>query len=279
MSDDLTAVTEQQAQDVVSTSGFTFGGKPLIRGRQQKPLKLFIYGRNGIGKTTFASQFDKPVLLDLEDNASHVEIDRWFLSAYKDVQTFLYELRIQPHDFKTVILDSVDALQNLIIEDIVTRHNVKTLSDVGGYGAAYAELKTEFGNILKRMNALFRKEMNIIFTGHETVSRIEEPGERVYDRITPAIREPNYSQICNWCFAVFYATSRVRREAEENLGFNQTRKSNVSRVSTRIFYTEPSAAHLAKNIFKLPNPMEINYALLKESIESFYNSLTPNEEK
>jgi nucleoside-triphosphatase THEP1 len=257
---------------------FIFGGKPLTQGREKKPLKLFIYGRNGIGKTTFACQFDKPVLLDLEDNASHIESDRFFLSSYKEVKSFLYELKIQKHDFKTVILDSLDMLQALIIEDILARHQVKTLAEVGGFGAAYGELKSEFGNILKRMDALFQHGMNIIFTGHETISRIEEPGEKVYDRVTPAIREPNYSQICNWCFGVFYATSRVRREAEENLGFNQKRKGNVSRVSTRVFYTEPSAAHLAKNIFKLSNPLDIDYPLFKQEIENFYNP-SPNKEE
>lgn len=278
MPDELMPVTERDSGRGNARPIFTFGGKPLTQGREKKPLKLFIYGRNGIGKTTFASQMDSPVLLDLEDNASHLTVDRQLLTNYRDIQSFLLALKTQEHPFKTVILDSVDVLEDLMIEDILNRHQVKTLKDVGGYGAGYAELTAEFANLMKRMDALFKQGLNVTFLGHETVTRVEEPGEKIYDRVAPAIREANYSQICNWCFGVFYATSRVRREAEEELGFNQKRKSNVSRVSTRVFYTEPSAAHLAKNIFKLSNPLEIDYPLFKEEIENFYNpSLTKKE--
>ena len=250
---------------------FTFNGQPLIRGRQKKPLKLFIYGRNGIGKTTFACQFEKPVLLDLENNATHMEVDRFFLSAYRDVQTFLYELKIQPHDFKTVILDSVDVLEDLITQGILTRKNVKTLNKVGGYGEGYKEQEAAFDNILTRMNSLFEeRDMNVIFIGHETLSTIQEPGEPVYDRITPAIREVNYSQICNWCFGVFYATSEIDYKSEEDLGFTKKRRT-VLRKTPRVFYTTPSLAYLAKNIFDLSNPLEINHTLFMQEVERFYH--------
>lgn len=279
MPDELMPVVDRESGGGNVPPVFTFDGKPLTQGREKKPLKLFIYGRNGIGKTTFASEMDSPVLLDLEDNASHLTVDRQLLTNYRDIQSFLLALKTQKHPFKTVILDSVDVLEDLITQDILTRSGKTDLSKVGGYGEGYKQQVAAFTNILKRMEALFQSGMNVVFLGHETISRIEDPGERVYDRVTPAIRENNYSQICNWCFGVFYATSRVRREAEEELGFKQKRKGNVSRVSTRVFYTEPSAAHLAKNIFKLSNPLEIDYPLFKEEIENFYNpSLTKEEE-
>lgn len=257
---------------------FTFGGKPLTRGKEKKPLKLFIYGRNGIGKTTFASQMDSPVLLDLEDNASHLTVDRQLLTNYRDIQSFLLALKTQEHPFKTVILDSVDVLEDLMIEDILNRHQVKTLKDVGGYGAGYAELTAEFANLMKRMDALFKQGLNVTFLGHETVTRVEEPGEKIYDRVAPAIREANYSQICNWCFGVFYATSAVNRGAAEDTGFNQKRTRNVNRASDRILYTTPSAAHLAKNVFELSSPIPLDYPVFETAIENFFNPSTEKEE-
>ncbi len=257
---------------------FTFGGKPLTQGREKKPLKLFIYGRNGIGKTTFASRMDNPVLLDLEDNASHLTVDRQLLTSYRDIQSFLLALKTQEHPFKTVILDSVDVLEDLITQDILTRNGKADLSKVGGYGEGYKQQVTAFSNIIKRMDALFQSGMNVVFLGHETVRRVEEPGEKVYDRVTPAIRENNYSQICNWCFGVFYATSAVNRGAIEDAGFNQKRTRNVDRTSDRIFYTTPSAAHLAKNVFELSSPMPLDYPAFEKAIESFYNPSTEKEE-
>jgi hypothetical protein len=257
---------------------FTFGGKPLTRGREKKPLKLFIYGHNGIGKTTFASQMDSPVLLDLEDNASHLRVDRQLLTNYRDVQSFLLALKTEEHSFKTVILDSVDVLEDLMTQDILTRSGKTDLSKVGAYGEGYKQQVAAFANIIKRMDALFQRGMNVVFLGHETISRVEEPGEKVYDRVTPAIREANYRQLCNWCFAVFYATSAVNRGAVEDTGFNQKRTGNVHRTSDRIFYTTPSAAHLAKNVFELSSPIPLDYPAFEKAIENFYHPSTEKEE-
>lgn len=258
---------------------FLFNGQPLTRGREKKPLKLFIYGRNGIGKTTFATQMDDPVLLDLEGNAHHLEVDRYFLSSWQEVQMFLRTLKTEPHSFQTVILDSVDVLQDLITKDILKKSGKQDLGKVGGYGEGYKKQIAEFGNVIKRMDALFQSGMNVVFLGHETISRIEEPGERIYDRITPAIREANYSQICNWCFGVFYATSMVQRAAQEDLGFDKKRTGNVDRINNRIFYTEPSAAHLAKNVFDLSNPLDIDYQTFKQEIDRFYYPSTETKKE
>jgi predicted AAA+ superfamily ATPase len=71
-------------------------------------MKIFIYGCNGIGKTTFAAEFEKPILIDLEGSAHHLEIDRYSLSNYQDVDDFLLPLKKESHPYKMIIIDSVD---------------------------------------------------------------------------------------------------------------------------------------------------------------------------
>ena len=38
----------------------------INKGIKKRPLKVLLYGTEGIGKSTFASQFPHPVLIDLE---------------------------------------------------------------------------------------------------------------------------------------------------------------------------------------------------------------------
>ena len=45
-------------------------------GLEKRPLKVVIYGAEGIGKSTFASQFPEPLFLDTEGGTSSLNIRR-----------------------------------------------------------------------------------------------------------------------------------------------------------------------------------------------------------
>ena len=267
-----------QAQIALETPPFSFNGLSPTRGRQEKPMKIFIYGCNGIGKTTFAAEFEKSILIDLERNAHHLEIDRYSLSNYQDVDDFLLSLKKESHPYKTIIIDFVDVLEHLIKASILKKANKEKLDDLGGYGAGYKQWEADFKKILCRIASLNKSSMNVVFLGHEKITEIKEPGESMSDCVTPAIQESHYSLICNWCFAVFYATSKVQRAAAEDLGFDKKRTDNVLKNNARIFYTQPSAAYLAKNVFKLHHTFPMDYPEFKEAINNFYNPLTTKKE-
>ena len=44
-------------------------------GLEKRPLKVVIYGAEGIGKSTFASQFPEPLFLDTEGGTSSLTSD------------------------------------------------------------------------------------------------------------------------------------------------------------------------------------------------------------
>ena len=136
---------------------FIFKGHPPVSGKKENPLKIFIYGKNGIGKSTFASKMDKPVFLDLERNADHLATDRYPLDSFKDVELFLYELKNQKHAYETVVIDSVDVLERLAFE-YVRKH----FSDDLEWGKEYSHVLDCFSNIVKRCNLVFtEKKMNM----------------------------------------------------------------------------------------------------------------------
>ena len=48
----------------------------ITRGIQNKPIKAVIYGPEGIGKTTFASQFPDPLFVDVEGSTTRMDVAR-----------------------------------------------------------------------------------------------------------------------------------------------------------------------------------------------------------
>ena len=48
----------------------------ITRGIQSKPLKVVIYGPEGVGKSTFASLFPDPLFIDTEGSTARMDVAR-----------------------------------------------------------------------------------------------------------------------------------------------------------------------------------------------------------
>ena len=77
------------------------------------PPRVLVHGQEGVGKTTLASKFPEPVFLQTEDGTpAGLKLTSFgLLSSYRDVRDALTALGGE-HDFGTVVLDSLDALES-----------------------------------------------------------------------------------------------------------------------------------------------------------------------
>ena len=94
----------------------------LRRGGGGKPPVAVLYGKPGIGKTTLAAQAPGPVFIQTEDGLTspHLEWVPTFgvLQSYEQVLETLgvvYE-NAAAQNWKTVVLDSLDRLNPLVID-------------------------------------------------------------------------------------------------------------------------------------------------------------------
>ena len=104
----------------------------LTRANQPKPPRITIHGVAGVGKTTFAAQAYKPVFIQTEDglgtlNANHFPLARTF----EEVLDALAALYTEEHDFKTVVIDSVDWLEPLIWGKACRDNGWASIEDAG----------------------------------------------------------------------------------------------------------------------------------------------------
>ncbi len=83
-------------------------------------MVMLVYGMGGIGKTTFASTFPKPLLLDFENGAKYfkqrgididvVKMDKWFTTEDKKDLAKLME------NYETIIFDPIGEMMDKIIK-------------------------------------------------------------------------------------------------------------------------------------------------------------------
>ena len=89
----------------------------IFRTTAKLPPIIVVHGLPGIGKTTFAQNLPDPVFVQTEDGCPvGLEIATFGLcETYAAVVDAVRYLGTQPHEHKTLVLDSLDKLEPLLL--------------------------------------------------------------------------------------------------------------------------------------------------------------------
>ena len=228
----------------------------LVVGKQELPPRICIYGPHGIGKSTLAAAFPKPIFISTEDGLSTMDVTS-FPKANKvgDVVASVKTLIKEEHDFKTVVVDSVDWLvEPLIVEDIEGAHDAKDLA----YGKGQVFVAESFREILQGLDVLRKKRaMNVILIAHSAINRFEDPRTEPYDRYQPKLPNRCNALMQEWVDLLAFINYKVLIK-KTDVGFNNTKSRGVT-TGERLMHFVENPAFLAKNRYSLPDDMEMNY--------------------
>ena len=115
--------------------------KDLVHsGKRKLPFRVVIYGSDGVGKSSWASQAPKPIFLDIEDGVSNIDVDSISLneSKFEDVIDTIRALLTEDHGYETLVIDSIDWLESKIWRKVVRDYgkDIKNIEDIG-YAKGY----------------------------------------------------------------------------------------------------------------------------------------------
>ena len=240
----------------------------LINLNESKPTFQFvpplwlIYGRNGIGKSYFASKSNAPIFIDLDENIFELPVDsnRSFdisIFTFQDVISFLDMLYHQNHTYKTLVVDSLSSLEKLIIQKILLETGAKSLGDFQ-YGQGYLRMLPFWEQFLANLKLLRTvKKMTIILLGHYKEKRDPNLTGESYLQYQIDLYERAAKLLVNCCSAVFFADDKVVVHHERQ-AFGQEIAKAVA--SERVLYTDEGVKFLAKNTYGMPPilPMDWN---------------------
>jgi hypothetical protein len=235
------------------------------RGRTPKPPRLLVYGTEGIGKSTFAAGAPRPIFLQTEDGLDEIACDKFPLAAsYDEVLAALAELGTEPHDYETVVLDSLDWLERLIWDRVCRESGVPSIEKAdGGYARGYTHALTYWREVTGHLNTLrHARGMVVVLIAHAKVERFEDPESSPYDRYSPRLHKHAAALVSEWCDAVLFATRKIRTQTED-AGFN--RKRTVAHAigrdgGERILRCTGGPSCIAKNRYGIANELPLSWA-------------------
>jgi len=223
----------------------------LNRGIDRKPPRIIIMGVQGIGKSTFGADAEKPVFVLTEDGKGKIETESFPLAkTLDDVMESLGVLAQEEHAFKTVVVDSLDWLEPLIWAKVAADQKVKNLEDIG-YGKGYVFAMDYWREYLDALNWLRdNKGMTIIQTAHSEIKKYQNPETDPYDRYEIKLHKSAAGKVLEHADIVLFANYRTGITKQE-MGFKKVRTRAVG-SGERVLYTEERPTHLAKNRYGLP---------------------------
>jgi len=215
--------------------------------------------------STIGSQAPSPIFIPTEDGLDMIDAAKFPLAtSFDDVLAALTELRLQPHDFETVVIDSLDWLERLIWDRVCQEFNVKNIEKAdGGYARGYMHALTYWREVIDLLDLLRnQREMVVLLIAHAKVEKFEDPEAPPYDRYSPRLHKHAASLVTEWCDAVLFATRKFRT-ASEDAGFG--RKRTIAHAigkdgGDRILRTVGGPSCVAKNRYCLTEELPLSWA-------------------
>lgn len=207
----------------------------LTAGFMSVKRRMLLYGLHGVGKTTWAAKWPKPVLLPTEDGYHHVDVtsgpmlttatDLW--KAIKDVSKSAFE---------TVIVDSIDWTEMIIQSE---------LDNTGfdqSWGKGQLEVAKRMRKILIALDECRDNGKHVILLGHAEAKVVERPDGLTYQTYAVKLGKHCSRVVSEWCDEMLYCQRdylvRQQDNGKHGVGVDK---------GTRSLYTVGTPSFEAKN--------------------------------
>ena len=229
------------------------------------PPRLLLYGVAGVGKTEFAAASPRPVILQTEDGLGRIEATTFgLLRSFDEIMEALGALYSEPHDFETLVVDSLDWREPLVWQHTARTHNQPDIESFG-YGKGYLAALDTWRSFLDGVNALRdERGMGVILIAHAEIKRFDSPETEPYDRYQPKLHRSASALVQEHVDAVLFANYRVST-LKSDVGFNKKVVRGVS-GGDRLLHTAERPAFLAKNRFGLAETLPLSWPDLAAGI-------------
>ena len=239
----------------------------IITKPKAQPPRILLYGVPGIGKTTMASRFPKPLLIPVEEGADNVEVARTDRPlTWAQFEDILEQFEADTMGYQTLVIDSLTALQELLFAHVCSMDGVTSIElAAGGFGKGYILAADHWRGMLRRLDRIRSKGVIILGIGHMATIAHQDPRLPNYDRMQPRLHVSGKGagilpHMVEWCDVVACC-------AYEVFTTEQGKSTRGIGEGNRVMYLQERPAYLAKNRYGLPEQIDMDASALLAAIK------------
>jgi hypothetical protein len=220
--------------------------KPIDR-----PVIATICGDSGLGKTTLAAAFPNPIVIRAEDGLQGVPAElrpMAFPVIHKEEELWnqIMALLQEEHQYKTLVIDSVTALERMFMQHVIETDPKKPKSinqALGGSGAGLSAVAGMHQRVRRACGLLNeRKGMHIVFVAHADMETVELPDQDPYSRYSLRLGKKSVAPYVDDSDVVGFLKL-------ETFTTGDGERKKAIRDGTRILVTYATASNVSKNRF------------------------------
>lgn len=229
------------------------------KGRKRDPRRILLHGQPKIGKTTFAAQAPNPYFIESVREMGSGEHDTMRSQPCENWEDFfdaISSLENDPHDRKTVVIDTLDAFEPLIWDFICRDGGVKDKEQYGGGFNKWVDAEVrEWTRALQALDRLRSKRgMEYILLCHTMVMPFSNPIGENYDRFEMKLQKKSAAMIVGSVDVALFAMHETAYKKDGN------RKYKGKSTGSRVMMTEYNAGWVAGNRYSLPSKLALEWA-------------------
>jgi len=242
------------------------------------PMRIVIYGREGVGKTSFPSHFKKPLYLMSEGEtgletlmSSKLVKDVSFLPEISDWPTLMKTIEAlisDDHDYQTLVVDCLNGFEELCFNYCTKRDFQGSMAAFLHYYKGYDTTAKYWKVFTKKLDELRRKrKMTIVCLAHSKRAKQKNPLGEDYQSYNLDLHEYNANHVRQWADVIMFFDFLTI--------IDDSGKAKGGKL--RIAYCEGEAGFEAKNRNSLPAKFELGSSS-REAFGNFIKAIKKEKE-
>ncbi|MBQ6713029.1 MAG: ATP-binding protein [Selenomonadales bacterium] len=222
---------------------------PTVKSKPKTEWENFttlIYGAPKTGKSTLASQFDHPIFLATEAGLNSLETFNVAIDSWDKFLEVCGEIAQGKHEFKTVVVDTVDNLFSMCSAYICKKNNIQHESELD-WGKGWKLVKEEFARAITKLSLL---PYGLLLISHAEPEEIKTRTGTI-TKWRPTMPRQAKEKVLPMCDFIFFCTIETGSEGER-----------------RFVCTKPSENwDGGDRTGKLPSKINMSYADIKKEFD------------
>lgn len=226
------------------------------RGRVLAPHRIVIYGKPGVGKTSWACGVEHPstrarddvLVLDYESGTNELDVLRERgAETWERTLSLVDEACRSKGYWKTIVIDTIDRLEDQATAEVCRVGKKSSLADFS-YGDGFEALAARWRELLQRLEGARAHGRSVVLVAHVQQKLQDDPTLGKYDRYIPALAKRSWGATNRWADAVLFAAPEMGLDAN----------GRAITTGKRLLHTEEGTGYEAKNRWGLPRSMPLS---------------------
>jgi hypothetical protein len=186
-------------------------------------LTVLVYGPSKIGKSTWCSNAEGALFLATEPGLNALEVFQVPILNWDDLLLACSEITDGKHDFKTVVIDTIDNAYKMCSDYVCRKFKIEHESDLG-YGKGYALINNEFQRVLNKLAFL---PYGLVMISHSQERDIETRTGK-HTRIVPTIPEKARKIVTGMVDLILFCDLEMKSGDDGKAGWHRVMRTKPS---------------------------------------------------